>query len=246
MAVTHCKEFAMAQLGLEIVEPDACFGRRMAGFFNDHGFSAEVHEDVRSLIGRLPGRSPSMVLLGEGREPAAALQTLRSIRDVSLVPCIMMLGQSDDLSEIMVLEAGADDLVDRELPLRALLARIRAVLRRAEWGTAQDEPAVSVDGWRLIPQRRQLLRPDGSECALTTAEFDLMSMLIAVRGTAIGRDAIARTVFRRPFRAEDRTVDNLVLRLRRKLGPTQQDCIKTVRGAGYLFAGFTDCGLRVA
>ena len=73
-----------------------------------------------------------------------------------------------------------------------------------------------------------------------------MTMLVEHRGRAISRNSIAETVFRRPFRAEDRTVDNLVLRLRRKLGPAQLDCIKTVRGAGYMFAGFADCGLRVA
>lgn len=236
----------MGQLGLGIIETNATFGRKMASFFAEHGFSAELHDDARSLLDRLPNRPPRMVVLGEGLEPAAALQTLRRIRDISLVPCIMIADRSDDMSEIMVLEAGADDLVDRALPLRALLARIRAVLRRAEWGTVEAEPTVSVGGWRLIPSRRQLLRPDGSECALTTAEFDLMAMMVECRGRAISRDAIAQTVFRRPFRAEDRTVDNLVLRLRRKLGLVQQDCIKTVRGAGYMFAGFADSGLRVA
>ena len=236
----------MVQLGLGIIEADATFGRTLANFFTEHGLSAEVHDDARPLFARLPNRPPRMIVLGEGREPAAALQILRRIRDVSLVPCIMIAGRSDDMSEIMVLEAGADDLVDRDLPLRTILARIRAVLRRAEWGSVEAEPTVSVGGWRLIPGRRELLRPDGSECALTTAEFDLMTMLVEYRGRAIGRDSIAETVFRRPFRAEDRTVDNLVLRLRRKLGPAQLDCIKTVRGAGYMFAGFVDSGLRVA
>ena len=236
----------MRQLGLGIIETDATFGRTLASFFNEHGFSAELHEDARHLIARLPGRPPRMVVLGHGGDSANALQTLRRIREVSLVPCIMVVERPNDLCGITMLEAGADDLVDRQLPLRALLARVRAVLRRAEWGAVEAEPTVPVGAWRLVPQRRQLLRPDGSECALTTAEFDLMSMLVERRGKPISRDAIAETVFRRPFRAEDRTVDNLVLRLRRKLGPAQQDSIKTVRGAGYLFAGFADCGLRVA
>jgi DNA-binding response OmpR family regulator len=236
----------MEQLGLGIIETDAGFGRKLAGFFDQHGIPAELHQDPKSLLARLPNRPPSLILLGEGEKPASALQTLRRIREISVIPCIMLAKRGDDLSEIMVLEAGADDLVDRDLPHRALLARIRAVLRRGEWGTVRAEPAIGVDGWRLIPQRRQLLRPDGSECALTTAEYDLMCLLVEHRGKPISRDAIARAVFRRPFRAEDRTVDNLVLRLRRKLGLTQQDCIKTVRGAGYMFAGFADCGLRVA
>ncbi len=236
----------MEQLGLDIIEADAGFGHRLASFFDQHGIPAELHQDPKPLLARLPNRPTSVILIGDGTQPASALQILRRIREISVIPCIMLSSRGDDLSEIMVLEAGADDLVDRDLSPRALLARIRAVLRRGEWGTVRAEPAIAVDGWRLIPQRRQLLRPDGSECALTTAEYDLMCLLVEHRGKPIGRDAIARGVFRRPFRAEDRTVDNLVLRLRRKLGPAQQDCIKTVRGAGYMFAGFADCGLRVA
>ena len=236
----------MGQLGLGIIEMDVNFGRKLASFCQEHGLSAEVHGDATRLLEELPNRPPRMVVLGDGAEPSAALQILRRIRNVSLVPCIMVVGRTDDMTEIVVREAGADDLVAREIPLRALLARIRAVLRRAEWGEVQTEPAVAVDGWRLIQQRRQLLRPDGSECALTTAEFDLISMLVQALGKTISRDEIAETVFRRPFRAEDRTVDNLVLRLRRKLGHNQQDSIKTVRGAGYMFGGFADCGLRVA
>lgn len=235
----------MEQLGLDIIEADAGFGRRLASFFDQHGFPAELHQDPKPLLARLPNR-PASVILIDGTQPASALQTLRRIREISVIPCIMLASRGDDLSEIMVLEAGADDLVDRDLAPRALLARIRAVLRRGEWDTIRAEPAIGVDGWRLIPQRRQLLRPDGTECALTTAEYDLMCLLVEHRGKPIGRDAIARGVFRRPFRAEDRTVDNLVLRLRRKLGPAQQDCIKTVRGAGYMFAGFAESGLRVA
>ncbi|WP_052213922.1 response regulator transcription factor [Belnapia sp. F-4-1] len=236
----------MEQQGLGIIETDTGFGRKLASFFDQHGFPVELHQDPKPLLARLQNRPPSVILLGEGDKPATALQTLRRIREISVIPCIMLAQRGDDLSEIVVLEAGADDLVDRDLPPRALLARIRAVLRRGEWGTVQAEPVIGVDGWRLIPQRRQLLRPDGSECALTTAEYDLMCLLVEHRGKPISRDAIARAVFRRPFRAEDRTVDNLVLRLRRKLGLAQQDCIKTVRGAGYMFAGFVDCGRRVA
>ena len=98
--------------------------------------------------------------------------------------------------------------------------------------------AAGLDGWRLLPERRQLLRPDGRECPLTTAEFDLVRVLVERPGRAVSRDAIARSVFGRPFRPEDRTVDNLVLRLRRKLDAAGPRAIRTVRGAGYMFAGF--------
>jgi DNA-binding response OmpR family regulator len=236
----------MTQLGLGIVEPDTVFGRQLVGFFGEHGFTAELHGEASLLLDHLPSRPPRMVVLGDGGGMGNALQVLRRIREVSLVPCVLLSGKADDVSEIVVLEAGADDLIDRAVPLRALLARIRAVLRRAEWGAVETVPAVAVNGWRLVPLRRQLLRPDGSECLLTTAEFDLMRLLVDAQGRALTRDDIALGVFRRPFRAEDRTVDNLVLRLRRKLGPKQQYSIKTVRGAGYMFAGFSESGRRVA
>ena len=236
----------MTQLGLGIVEPDPAFGRQLVGFFGQHGLAAEWHPDARPLLNNLGTRPPRMVLLGDGGELAGTLQLLRRIRDLSRVPCITLLGAPDDLSEIVVLEAGADEVISRSAPLRAVLARIRAVLRRAEWGMADAAPGQGLGGWRLLPQRRQLLRPDGAECPLTTAEFDLMSLLIGSLGKPVARDSIADTVFRRPFRAEDRTVDNLVLRLRRKLGPGQENAIKTVRGAGYMFAGFVEEQRRVA
>jgi DNA-binding response OmpR family regulator len=239
-------DLAMGQLGLGIIDADAAFGRRMASFFAEHGLAAEWHDEAKPLLARLPARPPRMVVLGNPRETGGALGALRRIREVSLVPCILITEGADAVSEIVVLEAGADGLLDRDTPMRAMLARIRSVLRRAEWGPVAVEHAIAVDGWRLMPDRRQLLRPDGGECPLTTAEFDLMALLVASRGRPIARDVIAEAVFRRPFRAEDRTVDNLVLRLRRKLGPSQQDSIRTVRGAGYLFGGFAGCGLRVA
>ncbi len=236
----------MAQLGLGIVEADPQFGRKLAVFFGAHGFTPELYPDSQQLLPRLVARPLAMVVLGQSDDVAAALHILRRVRAFSQVPCIVMVGTSDDVSEIVALEAGADDLVDRDVPLRTLLARVRAVLRRAGWGLAEGPRQGEASDWRLIAQRRQLLRPDGSECPLTTAEFDLIRLLIDAGGRPVPRKDIAHGVFRRPFRAEDRTVDNLVLRLRRKLGPGQQNAVKTVRAAGYMFAGFNETGMRVA
>jgi DNA-binding response OmpR family regulator len=235
----------MAQAGLGIVELESASADRLARFLAEHGLGAEVL-DMAATMGRLRTRPPRLLILGDRGETAFALSLLRRIREVSRIPCAVLGSSADEVSQVLILEAGADDLVPRGLPLRALLARLRAVLRRAEWGVAEPMPALPINGWHLFPQRRQLLRPDGSECQLTTAEFDLMQMLVEAHGRAVSRDAIAATVFRRPFRAEDRTVDNLVLRLRRKLGPEQEEAIKTIRGAGYMFAGFREVDRRVA
>ena len=235
----------MAALIVGILEPDPMQADRMHTFLGTHDVTVETFREVPVLLAALALRAPQVLLLGGAREPSATLALLRDIRERSRVPTIVLTAV-EDISQVAILEAGADDVVPRTLPMRALLARMRTILRRAEWGSAAPPPVMTVNGWRLVAERRQLLRPDGSECHLTTAEFDLLQLLLGSRGTAISRDMIAERVFRRPFRAEDRTVDNLVLRLRRKLGVQQQDAIKTVRGAGYMFVGFAEGGLRVA
>ncbi|WP_135468289.1 response regulator transcription factor [Crenalkalicoccus roseus] len=231
---------------LGILEADAAHASRMAGYFEAQGFAVALFREAEPLLAALSGDTLQMVLLGAAGEPASALSLLRRIRERSRVP-VILLGPADDTSQAAILEAGADDVAARTLPLRALHARIRAILRRAEWGIpAAGAPARALNGWRLRPERRQLLRPDGTECPLTTAEFDLLRLLVEFAGQPVSRDDIAAAVFRRTLRAEDRTVDNLVLRLRRKLGPGQQDAVKTVRSAGYMFAGFNDEARRVA
>jgi len=235
---------------LRALEADAGFAVRLRAFFAGQGLPCDTHGEPDALLESLAAaRPPRLVLLG-GENAVAPLPALRRLRNVSRVPCILLVSGLDEGGGILAREAGADDAMDRAATLPALLARVRAVLRRAEWGAGAGPPPAAalatpaaavgagLDGWRLLPERRQLLRPDGRECPLTTAEFDLVRVLVERRGRAVSRDAIAQSVFGRPFRPEDRTVDNLVLRLRRKLDAADPRAIRTVRGAGYMFAGF--------
>jgi DNA-binding response OmpR family regulator len=224
---------------LRVVEPDMRLAGRLRAFFAEHGLSSGLHGTMEAMLEDLARHPPRLVLLG-GEDMARPLAALRRLRAASRVPCILLVGGLDESGGVLAREAGADDAASRGAPLPAVLARVRAVLRRAEWGRGEASPTITgLDGWRLLPERRQLLRPDGRECRLTTAEFDLMRVLVERRGRAVSRDTIARTVFGRPFRPEDRTVDNLVLRLRRKLETAAEpQAIRTVRGAGYMFAGF--------
>ncbi|MBX9698102.1 MAG: response regulator transcription factor [Acetobacteraceae bacterium] len=239
----------MADLALGILGADPAEGERLAAFFVEHGFGVVRFAKIEDLLGRLAIRPPHLVLICTcNGDVATAGAALRRLRAESRLPAVI-LGGVNDIGPVTMLDAGADDVLDRVLPLRAILARLRAILRRAEWGLSQGSRTLTVNGWRLLAERRQLLRPDGTECPLTTAEFDLLQLLLERRGRAVDRDTIAENVFHRPFRVEDRTVDNLVLRLRRKLGDTGQVAVKTVRGAGYMFVGFRDeesGGRRVA
>jgi DNA-binding response OmpR family regulator len=245
----------MRRIGLSIVEQDTHYGEQLVGYLANQGLQATLVPDLPALFALLQRHPPRLVMLGEIGTSGSMLPVVRRLRDLSRVPCIVLSTEPDDTSHIVTLEAGADDFIERSLPMRAILARIRAVLRRAEWppelmAPMQAAPVVAPPppsrGWKLQPQHRRLLRPDGMECDLTTAEFDLLRLLVEAGGVPVSRDDISATVFRRSFRAEDRTVDNLVLRLRRKLGGDQEKAIKTVRGAGYMFAGFADAQLLVA
>jgi two-component system OmpR family response regulator len=224
---------------LRLVEADAAFAGRLRAFLAAHGFPCDRDPDADALLDR-GGALPARLVLLSGEDLAGPLAALRRLRSACRVPCILIAAGLDEAGGGAARDAGADDAADRASPFPAVLARIRAVLRRAEWGAGPSEAAavLALDGWRLLAERRQLLRPDGGECPLTTAEFDLVQLLVERRGRPVSRDAIADAVFGRPFRPEDRTVDNLVLRLRRKLDGADPQAIRTVRGAGYMFAGF--------
>src|SRR5690606_29264247 len=143
----------------------------------------------------------------------------------------------------------ADDYVVKPVNLRELLARIRALLRRSggsggsssrKGNSAPDEQEQSAARWKFDPHRRRLSTPDGALVPLTTAECDLLIELVAHEGDPRAREARCRRVFNRQWQPYDRSLDSIVVKLRRKLEPNPDHpmVIKTIRGKGYLFTGF--------
>jgi DNA-binding response OmpR family regulator len=138
---------------------------------------------------------------------------------------------------VAALEAGADDYLHPGMATVEAVARIRAVLRRSGLGPMAPQPvaaaapeATAPGVWRLVPEDRCILAPDGTVHRLTGVEFELLRLLTAAAGEPVDREIICRQVFRRPWRPEDRSVDDLVKRLRRKTDPL---AIQAVRGVGY-------------
>jgi DNA-binding response OmpR family regulator len=207
----------------------------------------EAVEGALALLGPAAGAAPPDLLLIRQAEPTAGgLDLLVRVRRVSRVPIVLhgapLAGSRD---RVAALELGADDHLDPRMALPELVARIQAVLRRAAWGSAQAAPRAVpapawpdsarapaiLGGWRLVAHRRAVVRaPGGETVALTGAEFELLRLLSAAHGEPVDREAISRVVFRRAWRVEDRAVDGLVKRVRRKL---RADAIATVRGVGY-------------
>ncbi len=223
--------------------PDARSGDRLVEQLAQLGIKAEMLREPAVTQVLSGDAAPALLLLEAGTDPAYALAMLQRLALTTRVPSVVLGFRTPPDTVADLLEAGADDVLDCAQPLRVSLARVRAVLRRSEHrGTRPAEPA-AVPAWRLAPERRQLLRPCGNEAALTTAEFDLFRLLSSATGQIVCRDTVALQVLRRRIDPTDRSVDNLVMRLRRKLG--EPNAVKTVRGRGYMFAGFDPVPLRV-
>ena len=176
-----------------------------------------------------------VMLPGEG-----GLELCRWFRAQSDVAVIMLTAMAEDTDRIVGLELGADDYVTKPFNPRELLARIRAVLRRAaEPGRVGPSlrPA-QFAGFTLEPARRRLLDHDGAEIALTGGEFELLAALVDRPNRVLTRDRLLDLLHGRSAGSVDRAIDVAISRLRRKLRDEgrQAQLIKTVRGGGYLLA----------
>ena len=162
------------------------------------------------------------------------------------VPIVMLTAMSEETDRIVGLELGADDYVAKPFNPRELVARIRAVLRRAsgEAGAGKEPPAKSVRfaGWTLEPGRRRLLNPDGAEVPLTGGEYELLQVLVERPNRVLTRDMLMDLLRGRQAGPFDRAIDVAVSRLRRKLEDDGRNpsLIKTVRGGGYVLAATID------
>ncbi|MDQ2804144.1 MAG: response regulator [Pseudomonadota bacterium] len=178
-----------------------------------------------------------LMLPGEG-----GLDLARWMRSQSNVPIVMLTAMGEETDRIIGLELGADDYVPKPFNPRELLARIRAVLRRAGEPTDRRADAalrcLRFAGWTLEPGRRRLLNQDGAEVALTGGEYDLLLALAERPNRVLTRDILLDMLRGRQAGPFDRAIDVAVSRLRRKLEDDGRNAqlIKTVRGGGYVLA----------
>lgn len=174
------------------------------------------------------------------------LDLARRIRAAHNIPIIMISGKGDTIDRVVGLELGADDYISKPFHLREVLARVRAVLRRYEGPLPQipnhGAPATKrgrlvFGGWALDLARRELTDDHDTAHELTTAEFNLLEIFAERPGRVLSRDNIMDQLKGADWSPVDRTIDNLVARLRKKIetDPNAPRLIKTVRGIGYVF-----------
>jgi two-component system OmpR family response regulator len=172
----------------------------------------------------------------------SGLDLAKWLRQQGEVPIVMLTAMGEETDRIVGLELGADDYVSKPFNPRELLARIRAVLRRANANTdiAKQPPtkAIRFAGWTLETGRRRLLNPDGAEVALTGGEYELLQVLVERPNRVLTRDMLMDLLRGRQAGPFDRAIDVAVSRLRRKLEDDGRNpnLIKTVRGGGYVLA----------
>lgn len=212
-----------------LLDQDADHLRRLTQYLTGHGYRVSAIQDAGELPGRLQFEAPDLILLEQRLGEVTGTDVLGRIRAVSSVPVIILTASSDPVDRIINLEMGADDQVHKSVPQREIMARMRAVLRRMRQPTESPR-----QGWMISEARRDVLRPDGSACGLTTAEFGVLREMVAMQGEAVSRADLSRRVFGRELNPGDRAVDTVICKLRQKLGP---GVIVTVRPAGYAFAG---------
>lgn len=154
---------------------------------------------------------------------------------------IVVSGMGEEADRIVGLELGADDYIVKPPRMREMIARIRAVHRRVNRReeariSPRSRDAVQVGPIRINIALRQVTAEDGRRIPLTSAEFTLIEVLAAANGQAVSRDTLSESALRRPWRPEDRSVDQLVFSLRQKLPADEGGgaLIHSIRGAGYL------------
>ncbi len=231
---------------LLVVDDDRGLRETLADFFEIEGYAVAQAGNVREARTRLSEAGPDLMLLDINMPGGDGLTFAAEVRARSTIPIIILSGKGAMVDRVVGLEVGADDYVAKPFELRELLARVRAVLRRARTVPA-SQSSTAVDEAQRVgrfsafvfkPHQRTLLGPAGDVIDLTGAEYNLLAAFIERPNRVLSRDAIADLTRKDDWDAFDRSIDTLVSRLRRKLTAhaDASQLIQTVRGEGYVLA----------
>ncbi|UGV26903.1 response regulator [Rhodopseudomonas boonkerdii] len=220
-----------------IVDDDLEIRKLLGRYLTEQGYRVSIASDRRTMNESLQNNEISLIVLDVLLPDGSGLNICQDLRrDGSEVPVILLTALKEDIDRIIGLEIGADDYLGKPFNPRELLARIRAVLRRR---VTQDIQLAQVreyrfSGFTLRPGTRQLMHDSGESIDLTTAEFELLTVLVKRPGRLLSRDQLIGLTNRKSDDVFDRSVDVLMSRLRKKMGDSDL-LIKTIRNGGYMF-----------
>lgn len=229
-----------------IVEDDPRIRSLLRNVLEDEGFIVLEAGTAQDALAKLTESQVNLVTLDIHLGVDNGVELAREIRRTSNVPIIMVTGKDDVIDRVVGLEVGADDYITKPFHVREVIARIRSVLRRAH--TQADQVHVvavpnenlyrQFDGMTVIPDRLELLDRNGADCRLTSGDFKLLCVFLDRPQRVLSRDQLMDLIGGIDWSPLDRTIDNQVARLRKKIerDPSNPKLIKTVRGIGYTFA----------
>lgn len=219
-----------------VVDDERKMVKLVRTYLEGAGFRVVVAYDGQEALTVFRHEQPDLMVLDLMLPEIDGLDVARTIRRVSNVPIIMLTARAEETDRLIGLELGADDYVVKPFSPRELVARVRAVLRRV--GTGPAQPQLITAGALALDLGRREARLAGRPIPLTTAQFDLLTILAQHPGQVFSRMQLLDAVQGEAFEGYERTVDAHVKNLRRALGDDPRDprYILTVRGVGYKFA----------
>lgn len=225
-----------------VVEDARDIREPLGRYLREHGYRATTAADAAAARKVMKGAAIDLVVLDIMMPGEDGLSLCRSIRETSQTPVILLTARGEEVDRIVGLEMGADDYIAKPFSPRELVARVAAVLRRTHALPPRQQPAVSVrirfGDWVLDTGQRELIGSDGVATPLSSGEFRLLTTLIERPRIALTRNQLLDLTKGRDAELFDRSIDNHVSRLRKKIEPDPKipRYIKTVWGGGYLFA----------
>ncbi len=227
----------MTKKRILLVEDEADMAELVALRLKREGYQVEVSHDGAEGWRLLQAGPPDLLLLDimlPGMSGTDILRLMRNDPRIARTPVIMLTAKSEDADMIVELQAGADDYITKPFSLSVLVARVKAVLRRAQPDTATSGDFLNAGPISIDPQQHRVCL-DGEEISLTLTEFRLLSAIVAARGRVLNRNQLIDQALGQNVIVTDRTIDVHLTSLRKKLGRAR-DLIETVRGLGYRLA----------
>lgn len=212
-----------------VVEDDPSIAELLQLYMTREGYRVIPSVEGGPVAGIVRAERPSLVVLDLMLPDISGLQVLKALRSFSTVPVIVLTAKDADQDKILGLELGADDYMTKPFSPGELMARARAVLRRA--APTDESNMQSLGGIELVPEER-VVRVEGRIVDLTPREFELLHYLLVNRGIALSRERLLEEVWGYTFYGDARTVDVHVRQVRKKLG-RWAPVVQTVWGLGY-------------
>ncbi|AMO50972.1 DNA-binding response regulator, OmpR family, contains REC and winged-helix (wHTH) domain [Kosakonia oryzendophytica] len=227
-----------------VVDDDTAVCALLEDVLNEHVFTVYVCHNGLDALALVGEKSDiALVLLDMVLPDLNGLRVLQQLQKQRPdLPVVMLTGLGSESDVVVGLEMGADDYIGKPFNARVLVARVKAVLRRTGVLAAETPAAKSAgflfNGWHLDPERCELLNPQQQRVALTQGEYSLLLALVQNARRVLSREQLLTLTHSESVEVFDRTIDVLIMRLRRKIeaNPHQPGFIKTLRGLGYVFA----------